>query len=82
MHIREFTEFGEVAGKGGVTVAFEVNGNTLVLAFAECSRKDNFCKRIGRDVASGRLRAGKGTTYEILSDNPKAVIADLILPNM
>ncbi len=41
--------------KGGVTIAYEIvesnKGKSLVFSFAQCSKKDYYCKRIGRDRA-------------------------------
>ena len=41
--------------KGGVTIAHELiehnQGKTLVLAIAQASDKDNYCRRTGRDIA-------------------------------
>lgn len=41
--------------KGGVTIAHELiehnQGKTLILAVAQASDKDNYCRRTGRDVA-------------------------------
>lgn len=51
------------SNNGGMTVAWraDVNSNVLVYSVARCSTKDNFCKKIGRDIASGRLTAHKAT---------------------
>lgn len=45
----------------GFTIAFRADPdtNTIVFAKAQCSERDNFSKRIGRDVAEGRLNAHK-----------------------
>ncbi len=42
-----------------VTIAGEFMGNTLCLAAARCGGKDNFCRKTGRIVASGRFTKGK-----------------------
>ena len=48
-----------VCGKGGRTLAFRVKEDTdnilFAVGYAQCSPKDNFCKRIGRAIAEGRL---------------------------
>jgi hypothetical protein len=48
--------FGELQPRGGITVAdiFDSKGHLLVSASANCSTQDNYCKRIGRDIAVGR----------------------------
>jgi len=50
--------------RGGVTIAYELEdapgGHTTVwYAFAECNELDNFCRKIGRDKAAGRLRSDR-----------------------
>lgn len=78
-HFRNFNESGDVFGnvievKGGVTVAYEEtedrNGNEIVTyAVAHCSPRDNFCRKTGRVIAEGRLKAGKGVqTLEDIGD--------------
>lgn len=42
---------------------------TVAYSIAECSAKDNFCKRIGREVAEGRL--AKGIFSTIHSDSSR-----------
>jgi hypothetical protein len=46
----------ELQPRGGITVAdiFDSKGHLLVSASANCSTQDNYCKRIGRDIAVGR----------------------------
>lgn len=46
------------SNKGGATVAYEEIDGNLHFAVAVCSDRDNFCRRIGRAVASGRLKLG------------------------
>jgi hypothetical protein len=45
--------------RGGVTVAFEINQDGMVDAFAlaKCGPSDNFCRRTGRIKAQGRLNS-------------------------
>lgn len=64
LHIRKRTN-GAIKAKGGVTVAYEVNGNIVMYATAKCSKKDSYCKRTGRDIATGRfLRSFRGGTVD------------------
>lgn len=67
VHLREFDpEIGEPLPNGGITVAFtkikdreQPEGFDLYWAArSECSQRDNFCKKIGRSIAAGRLRCG------------------------
>lgn len=45
-------------GKGRVTAAIEVEGQTASVGLAFCSPKDQFERRRGRLIAGGRLKAG------------------------
>ena len=51
----KFFHYIPASKKGGVTVAHELiehnQGKTLVLAVAQASDKDNYCRRVGRDIA-------------------------------
>ena len=64
-HIREYEILEDntrvVSGKGGMTVAFrEVVPGLMEYTWAACNVKDNFSRRIGRDISSGRLLNDKG----------------------
>ena len=41
------------------TVVGQQNGDKFQIAVAMTSNKDNFIKSLGREIASGRLKAGK-----------------------
>src|ERR1700693_5119786 len=67
VHLRDIDiEKGEPKPNGGITVAFtkvkerdSAEGHDLYWAArAECSERDDFCKKIGRSIAAGRLRCG------------------------
>lgn len=45
--------------KNRVTVVGEFDNNELRLAVARCSSNDNFCRRIGRELATNRLNNGE-----------------------
>lgn len=58
MHLR----FGQVSDgkanyypRGGMTFAWEVKDDGLSVGVSICSLNDNFCRRIGRSVADGRV---------------------------
>lgn len=57
---------GLIANSGGFTVAYMEDGpNGIHAAFAQCSRRDNFNKRLGRTVAAGRLEQGVSQFWEM-----------------
>jgi len=81
LHLRKRSN-GTIRAKGGKTVAYEVNGNLVTLAFAKCNKKDSYNKKLGRDIATGRyLRAFKAGTSEphsrvlVLSPDEKPIEA-------
>lgn len=61
VHLRTHAEFDTLNGTrldvGGVTLAFEHNGNTVMYAAAKCHWRDNFCKHTGRAKSEGRLKS-------------------------
>jgi len=58
LHIRKHNEDGSIAGRGGVTVAYNKLGNdSYIYSVAQCHHNDNFCKHTGRAKAGGRLKS-------------------------
>jgi glycerol-3-phosphate dehydrogenase len=56
IHIRERDAQGRISTHGGFTIAYRQTApDEVVLATAMCNEKDNFCRRIGRAIAGGRL---------------------------
>lgn len=72
VHIREFNIDGVPLPNGGSTLAFlriaqtEDRGDMYHVSQALCSHRDNFCKKIGRSVATGRLLCGM---YDVVKTN-------------
>jgi hypothetical protein len=65
-HIRHFDTRGEYLAKGGETFCYTIlDDGTLRVSSAMCSLKDNYCRRIGRDVALGRMLNGRYTEYPL-----------------
>lgn len=65
IHRRKFKHLFdfEPASRGGSTIAYqEVKPGLIKYSTARCSSLDNFSKKIGRDVATGRLTSGKVET--------------------
>src|SRR3990167_3604624 len=56
IHIREYSEEGDLLPKGGATIAYRMyKMDSVEFAIARCSKKDPYSKRKGRDIALGRL---------------------------
>jgi hypothetical protein len=55
IHLRRWKN-GEPLPHGGATIAYYIDEtDTAHYSIAECSDKDNFNRKIGRNVADGRL---------------------------
>lgn len=55
IHIRPRDSEGRPEGRGGITVAYKTEGDTLTYATAFCHWRDQYCKATGRVKSSGRL---------------------------
>lgn len=55
LHFRKRGANGEVASRGGLTIAYLDQEGRRFCAVAQCSEQDNFCKARGRELASNRL---------------------------
>lgn len=65
IHLRDYRN-GHISSNGGATIAFRLHGlddqsppNTLEWAFSECHWRDNFCRKLGRVKAEGKLNSEK-----------------------
>lgn len=54
-----FPEEGKVSPKGGMTVAYIIDGRIAHVSTAITSKKDVYCKYTGRELARGRFVQGK-----------------------
>lgn len=64
--------------KGGMTVAYEVDDDTIRFAVAKCSIRDNYCRKTGRSIALGRLNASKDQTIVHMTGTPiEAIIRNI-----
>lgn len=72
----KFFHYIPASKKGGVTIAHELiehnQGKTLVLAIAQASDKDNYCRRIGRDIALDNYINGR--TFKLVVKGSKKSI--------
>ena len=57
LHIRNWDQdTDEILNTGGITVAYTyVGAKDIAIQIARCHEDDNFCYRIGRQIAAGRL---------------------------
>ena len=64
LHRRAYSALGP-ASRGGYTVAYcESSGGMIEYSIANCSPRDNFNKKIGRDIATGRFQASKRSSVQ------------------
>jgi hypothetical protein len=59
--------------KGGMTIAYAVTGTNVRWAYSKCSHNDNFNRKIGRDISTGRLLGAKCYSFEFkpATDTPR-----------
>lgn len=53
--IRFCHSFDKNNSKGGVTLAYRINEDTVSLGYAFCSDRDSYSRKMGNSIASGRL---------------------------
>ena len=59
---------------GGFTVAYVVKDNgTIEWNYARCNEHDNFSRKIGRNIASGRLNSKKVMNYYYTLSPPEFI---------
>lgn len=68
LHIRQFASIEVIEDpkqsvfttKGGKTICYlEDDEGNIWYSVAQCSDRDNFCRRIGRTISSGRFEVGQ-----------------------
>lgn len=74
MHLRDIDN-SVVNPRGGITIAYREVDDGLEMAFAACSRKDNYSKRFGRAVSSSRLNLPDHPFYTKISGPTKNILA-------
>jgi hypothetical protein len=63
IHLRDHDPHGAILAHGGATIAFEVvpgedvGDKDVFFSWAECHYRDNFCRRVGRAKAGGKLNS-------------------------
>ena len=70
--------------KATVAYTYDDANNQINVSVAECSKRDRFCKAIGRNVAVGRLahRGGKQVPYAAIGSTRYRDIAAYIVNNI
>jgi len=58
-HVRRYTESSRLVATGGTTYAIEQDGENFKVGIAECSKRDSYCKKTGRELAASRLAQTK-----------------------
>jgi len=56
------------------TVAYSLENSILTIGLAICSHKDQFCKKIGRAIAGGRMIKNPLSTETYLKEDNKDLI--------
>ena len=86
IHIRSYRVNGPllehvINERGGTTIAYDFNPETRMASFAvaHCSKKDNYCKAIGRAIAGGRL---KSVIYRFVHVPEGESVAQTIVDNL
>ena len=75
MHFRNLFNHGTISPLGGCTLALGIGDSTVEVGVAICNDETNFNKKIGRDIASGRLKAGKARF--VIPITPEMNIGDI-----
>lgn len=68
IHLRERDSRGWISPKGGQTIVTITMGDLVVSGVAECSPKDNYNKKRGREIAEGRAWAAIRDLNQATSD--------------
>lgn len=79
-HFREINR-GEIATKGGTTIAYDFSDTEIKYGVAECSRRDNYCRKIGRAIAGGRLEQHP-RTIQVEQMHTNSEVINMILENL
>jgi len=69
-HIRLYDDKGNLKATGGRTIAIEQDGINYKVGIAECSKRDQYCKKTGREIAASRINSSR---------LPRQIIEDVLL---
>lgn len=73
----------DVSPRGGLTLVYFVSptNNSITFATALCSNKDNYNKKLGRNIAIGRLYTRQGITALYKSGEDCLKVIESVLAN-
>lgn len=82
IHIRKKDKEGRLLARGGITYGYALTDDgRLLVSWAKCSKKDNFCKALGRKISAGRLHARSNVVVvpapEVYGSLHQAVMANV-----
>lgn len=81
-NIRFVYTTGRSGRKATIAYMYDDSANAIRYAVAECSTRDRFVKKIGRDVASGRLVSGRGAnvaSYSLVGGTKYGEVAKFLV---
>ena len=77
-HIRIRNLDGTYSNGGGATIAFREAGNGIEYALSYCAPRDNFNRKVGREISIGRLNSGGKTFVGEMSVESFEAILDYV----
>jgi len=72
------TDENRITNNNGITIAIQEKDKKLYWGFAKCNPKDNYSKRIGRNIAVGRSTKGQYITAIVDKEIIKLIIQKII----
>lgn len=72
------TDENRITNNNGITIAIQEKDEKLYWGFAKCNPKDNYSKRIGRNIAVGRSTKGQYITAIVDKEIIKLIIQKII----
>ena len=60
------------SGFGGITVGYAFKDNTVIFSVAQCSEKDRYCKKIGRDIVTKKFLENENISLAVKGHKHKA----------
>jgi hypothetical protein len=85
IHLRNLGERHETSGKGGKTIAFEVlphpeSDNRLLVKYAVaiCNSRENFNRRIAREVSKRRLNSPRHPAQILVVEDGDSIYEALV----